>query len=303
MHLKGTFTAMVTPFQNDELDEDGLVQNIKRQIRAGVTGLVFLGTTGEASTLTDAEQKRVIEIGVRETKGKALVLVGTGSNSTRDTIEQTHRAKDLGADIALIITPYYNKPTQEGIYRHFEAITKSVELPVLVYNHPGRTGVNIETPTLLRIAGLSHIIGVKETSGNLEQIGDVIYTITKQYPHFSVLSGDDAITLPLVALGGSGVISAVGNLIPEQMVALVKAALEDRIREARKIHEKNLPLIKHAFIETNPIAIKEAMNLCGMAAGSCRLPLCEMRPQNREKMKKLLSEMGLYCEPLLASQL
>ena len=293
MYLKGAFTAMVTPFLNDELDEKGLVQNIGRQIQAGVAGLVFLGTTGEAATLSEAEQKRVIEIGVREAKGKALVLVGTGSNSTRLTIEKTQRAKDLGADIALIVTPYYNKPSQEGIYRHFEAVAKGVALPVLVYNIQGRTGVNIETPTLLRIAGLPHVVGVKEASGNLGQAGDVIYTIAKRYPRFAVLSGDDAATLPMMALGASGVVSVVSNLIPERIVALVRAALASNFLEARKIHEENLPLFKNAFIEVNPVPIKEAMNFCGMAAGSPRLPLCEMSPENLEKLKAVLISLPL----------
>ena len=296
MSLKGTFTAMITPLKNDELDEEGLVDNIQRQIQAGITGLVFLGTTGEAATLTDEEQLRVIQIGVRETKGKALVLIGTGSNSTKHAIEKTKRAKDLGADIALVVTPYYNKPTQEGIYRHYEAIAKNVDLPVLVYNIQGRTGVNIETSTLLRIADLPHIVGVKEASGNLGQAGDVIHTIVKRYPLFSVLSGDDAATLPMMALGASGVVSVVSNLIPEKIVALVNAALDGNFYEARKIHEDNLPLFKNAFIEVNPSPIKEAMNFCKMAAGSCRLPLCELKPENREKLKLTLLEIGVFSE-------
>ncbi len=303
MQLKGTFTAMITPFQNDELNEEGLVQNIRRQISAGITGLVFLGTTGETATLTDEEQKKVIEIGVKEAKGKVLVLVGTGSNSTRQTIEKTKRAKELGADIALIVAPYYNKPSQEGIYRHFEAIVKSVKLPVLVYNIPGRTGVNIETPTLLRMAGLPYIMGVKDSSGNMSQAGDVVSTICKQYPQFTVLSGDDDATLPMVALGATGVVSVVSNLVPERIVGLVEAALKGDFLQARKIHHQNLALFKHAFIEVNPAPIKEAMNLCGMAAGPCRLPLCELRPENHEKMKRLLLEMGLATESLLTTSL
>lgn len=301
MHLRGAFTAMITPFQNDQLDEEGLVQNIRHQIQAGITGLVFLGTTGESATLSDEEQRRVIEIGVRETKGKALVIIGTGSNSTRHAIDKTKRAKEMGADLAMIVTPYYNKPTQEGIVRHFEAIAKSVDLPVLAYNIQGRTGVNIETSTLLRIAALPHIIGVKESSGNLGQVGDVIATIVKRYPNFNVLSGDDAATLPMMALGATGVISVVSNLLPERIVALVRSALEGNFAETRKLHEELLPLFRDAFVETNPVPIKEAMNFCGMAAGATRLPLCELRPENRAKIKKLVSEMGLARESALTT--
>lgn len=291
MTLKGTFTAMVTPFKEDSLDEEGLISNIGHQLQARVSGLVFLGTTGETATLTSDEQRRVIEIGVRETKGKALVVIGTGSNSTRQTIENTQRAKDLGADIALVVTPYYNKPTQEGIYRHFEALTQAVDLPLIVYNIQGRTGVNIETSTLLRIASLPHIIGVKEASGNLNQAADVIYTVVKQYPHFSVLSGDDAATLPMMALGANGVVSVVSNLVPEDVVALVNAALSQDFSKARLLHEELLPLFRNAFIETNPAPIKEAMNLCGLAAGPCRLPLCEMTPEHRQKISDLILTM------------
>jgi 4-hydroxy-tetrahydrodipicolinate synthase len=291
--LKGTFTAMITPFLDDQVDEKGLVNNIQKQLAAGITGLVFLGTTGEAATLTDEEQRKVIEIGVKETKGKAIVIVGTGSNSTRQAIEKTRRAKELGAEIALIVTPYYNKPTQEGIYRHFEAITSQVDIPILVYNIQGRTGVNIETSTLLRIAGLPNVIGVKEASGNISQAGDVVLTVRKKYPSFAVLSGDDGMTLPMMALGATGVISVVSNLVPERVVSLVNSALKGQFDNARKVHEELSSLFKLAFIEVNPMPIKYAMNLCGMAAGHCRLPLCELRRENQEVLAMKLHEMGL----------
>jgi len=291
MRLKGTITAMITPFLKDELDEEGLVQNIRNQMKAGITGLLFLGSTGEHSTLTEKEQKRVIEIGVNETKGKALVLIGTGSNSTKHTVEMTQRAKDLGADIALVITPYYNKPSQEGIYRHFEAIATHVDLPVMVYNNQARTAVNIETTTLMRIAGLPHVIGVKEASGNMSQVGDVIQTICKKHPSFSVLSGDDVNTLPMMALGATGVISVISNLIPEQVISLVEAALAFKFDQAKQLHEEWLPFFKAVFIEVNPVPIKEAMNFYGMAAGNCRLPLCELRSENREKIKTLIADL------------
>jgi 4-hydroxy-tetrahydrodipicolinate synthase len=301
MSLRGTFTAMVTPFKQDALDEEGLISNIHHQLRAGVSGLVFLGTTGEASTLTEQEKQRVIEIGVRETKGKATVIIGTGSNSTLQAIENTKRAQALGADMALVVTPYYNKPTQEGIYRHYQAITESTDLPLIVYNIQGRTGVNIETPTLLRIAALPNVIGVKEASNNLNQVTDVLHTILKQYPQFSVLSGDDAATLPFMALGATGVISVVSNLVPEWVTALVNAALSQDFERARILHKELLPLFRNAFLETNPAPIKEAMNLWGLAAGPCRLPLCEMQPENRKKLRDLLQNYTTSSATLVSS--
>jgi 4-hydroxy-tetrahydrodipicolinate synthase len=293
MHLKGTFTAMITPFLHNQIDEEGLIRTVERQIAAGITGLLFLGTTGEAATLTDAEQSRVIEIGVKRSKGRALIIVGTGCNSTPQTIEKTQRAKDLGADIAQVITPYYNRPTQEGLYRHFEALTRAVDIPILVYNNPGRTGVNIEPSTLLKIASLPKILGIKDSSGDINQAGDFLHTVTPHYPLFSLLSGDDILTLPLMALGATGLFSVVGNLVPEPLIALVNSALEGQFHQAREIHKRLYPLFKLSSIETNPIPIKEAMHLCGLPAGESRLPLCAMSPENREKLSTLLSEMGL----------
>ncbi len=292
MDLRGTFTAMITPFIGDQLDEKGLVRNIHAQLDAGITGLVFLGTTGEDVTLTDEERERVIRIGVRETKGKALVIVGTGSNSTQTTIKKTRQAKELGADIALIVTPYYNKPTQEGIFRHFEAITSQVDIPVLTYNIMGRSGVNIETATLLRIAALPNIIGVKEASGNIGQIADVIHIVRGQYPQFAVLSGDDGVTLPLMSLGGGGIVSVASNLVPHRMVAMVNAALAERYDEARRIHDELMPWFRFEFIESNPIPVKEAMRLSGMPSGGCRLPLTGLMPKNQERLVELLREMN-----------
>jgi 4-hydroxy-tetrahydrodipicolinate synthase len=289
MNLRGVFTAMITPFSGDRLDEEGLVQNIHLQLRAGVEGLVFLGSTGEAATLTERERARVIEIGVREARGRALVLIGTGSNATMRAIENTQRAKEQGADGALVVAPYYNRPTQEGIYRHFKAVATQVDLPLVIYNVPSRTGVNIETLTLLRLADLPNIAGVKEASGNLMQAADLL----SHRPSFPVSSGDDAFALPMIALGGVGVISVISNLLPEQMVALVRYALERQFEKSRAIHEALFPLIRLLFIESNPIPIKEAMALCGMASGGCRLPLCEMRRGNRKELEGRLVEMQL----------
>jgi len=259
MKFTGTITALVTPFIDQELDEGGLAYNIRHQIAKGINGILPLGSTGESPTLSSEEQARVISIAVKEAHGKVPVWVGTGSYCTRQTIEKTKRAKDLGADVALIVTPYYNKPTQEGIYRHFEAISSSIEMPIVIYNIPGRCGINIETPTLMRIAGLPNILGVKESSGNINQVGDVLHSIVEKYPHFLVFSGDDAFTLPMMALGASGVVSVVSNLVPTQVIALVNAALQGKFDLAREIHYQLLPLYKTAFIETNPAVTRSSM--------------------------------------------
>ncbi len=293
MKLTGTVTALITPFINQELDEEGLAHNISYQISKGINGILPLGTTGESSTLSPEEQTRIISIAVREANGKVPVWVGTGSYCTRQTIEKTKRAQDLGADVALIVTPYYNKPTQEGIYRHFEAIATSIEMPIVIYNIPGRCGTNIETPTLMRIAGLPNIIGVKEASGNINQAGDVLHTIVEKHPHFLVFSGDDSLTLPMMALGAVGIISVVSNLVPTQVIALVNAVLQGQFDLAREIHYQLLPLYKTAFIETNPVPIKTAMNLCGMPSGECRLPLYPMAPENINTLRQLLQDMRL----------
>jgi len=291
--LKGTFTAMITPFHKNHLEEKGLIRNIQRQVQAKVDGILLLGTTGEAATLSEEEQKKVIEIGVREAKGKTLILVGTGSNCTKTAIEKTKRAKELGADIALVVAPYYSKPTQEGIYRHFQAIASTVDIPLLIYNIQGRTGVNIENETLLKIAKLSQVIGVKESSGQFSQAQDVLEQIKHLSTPFSLLSGEDAWTLPLMAIGASGVISVLSNLVPEKVVELVQSALNSDFPRAQKIYQELYPLFKLCFVEVNPIPIKQAMQFCGLSSGPCRLPLSPMQSKNKNKLKQLLSEMQL----------
>lgn len=293
MKFKGSITALVTPFINQVLDEEGLASNIDFQIAQGINGILPLGTTGEASTLSSEEQGRVISIAVEKAKGKVPIWVGTGSYCTKQTIEKTKRAKDFGADAALIVAPYYNKPSQEGLYRHFEAIATNVEIPIIIYNIPGRCGTNIETSTLMRIAELPNIIGVKEASGNINQVGDILHTIVKKHPHFLVFSGDDALTLPMMALGAVGVVSVVSNLIPDQIVKLTNAGLEGRFDLAKEIHYQLLPLYKAAFIETNPVPIKTAMGLCKMPSGGCRLPLYQMAPENLKYLHQLLLQMKL----------
>ena len=278
MMVHGVYTALITPFKTDKsLDLDGWIHNINYQIENNIDGLVVLGTTGEAPTITSEEQKLLITTAVETTKNKIPVFVGTGSYSTEQTIKQTRLAKELGADGALIVTPYYNKPTQEGIYLHFKSICESVDFPIIVYNIQGRCGQNIATKTIKRISEFDNIVAVKEASGNIVQVMDVRATI----PNLTVMSGDDILTLPIMALGGSGVISVASNLIPDAIKTLV---------ETGENFYKLLPLIKGLFLETNPIPLKAAMNLKNMAAGPCRLPLCDMQQETYEQLKTTLLE-------------
>jgi 4-hydroxy-tetrahydrodipicolinate synthase len=285
--MEGCITALITPFKEGEIDEEGLIHNIHMQLEAGISGFLLLGTVGEAMTLSLKERERVVAIAVKEAKGKVPLLVGTGHNCTRSTLDFSKRAESLGADVVVVVTPYYNKPTQEGIFRHFEALSAHLSIPIMAYNNHTRSAVNIETETMVRIASLPNVIGVKEASGSLSQAGDVMH----QLPHFSVFSGDDVLAMPMIALGAKGVISTVSNLVPRQMHALVKAALEERFQEARAMHYQLLPLFKAAFLEVNPVPIKTAMNWWGMPAGNCRLPLCEMSIGNREKLQQTLSQL------------
>lgn len=302
MNLKGLITALVTPFIGEELDEDGLATNIDYQLSSGVDGILVLGTTGETPTLTDEEQTRIMTIAVKKAKGKIPVWVGTGSNCTRKTIQITKKAQDLGADVALIVVPYYNKPSQEGLYRHFEAIANSVEIPIIIYNHPGRCGINIETATLARIAKLPNIAGIKECSGNINQVSDIIHTIKNYHPNFLVFSGDDALALPMIALGAVGLISVVSNLIPKEIASLVKASLQQDFDRARKIQHQLLPLFTMAFIEPNPVPIKMAMDLYGLPAGCCRLPLYRMNEKNIRMLFNLLMQMKLIAPELCSTE-
>ena len=291
VRIEGAITAMVTPFtESGELDVEGMKRNVEFQIANGISGLVPLGTTGESPTVSDEERETVIRTVVEAAAGKVPVIVGTGTNSTEHSIELSQQAEELGADAVLVVSPYYNKPTQEGLYRHFKAIAEAVSIPVVVYNIQGRTGVNIETATLARMAQVPNIIAVKEASGNLAQMMDVLEQLPKT---FSVVSGDDNMTMPLMALGGKGVISVVSNLTPRKVSDMCAAGLRGDFATARKLHFEMLPLFKAAFIETNPIPIKTAMNMAGLAAGPVRMPLCEMQSANVEKLRAVLQKMGV----------
>lgn len=293
MILKGLYTALLTPFDSlGKVNEKMLRYLIKRQLDHEVDGLVLLGTTGEEATITDSEREMIIKIGVEEVKERGQLIIGTGTNSTFKTIERTIMAKKLGADAAIVITPYYTKPTQEGIFQHFQTLTSNVDFPICVYNCQSRTGTNIQTDTLKKLANLPHIVSVKEASGNINQISETIEMISRVHPAFTVLSGDDSLTLSVMALGGQGVISAASNLIPDAMKQLVSACMSGNMDLARSIHFLLSPLFRALFLETNPIPIKTAMNLCGFQVGGCRLPLCSLSSDNEKKLKNVLETLS-----------
>lgn len=291
MELRGVFTALVTPFRNGELDEKALKKLIEFQLAGGVDGIVPCGTTGEAPTLSYEEHERVIELTVKYVKGKVPVIAGTGSNSTKEAIELTRSAKKLGADMCLLTTPYYNKPTQEGLLRHFLEIAQSVPVPLVLYNIPGRTGVNMTPETIAQLARTKNIVGIKEAAGSLTQVSD-IYRLTKG--RFAILSGDDNLFLPMMSVGAVGVISVFSNIMPRELKTLYRAFMvEQDTAKALKVHTKLMPVFQSMFIETNPIPVKEALYRMGMIAREYRLPLCPMSEKNAAFLKGLLGEYGL----------
>jgi len=290
--LQGAFTALITPFKDGEVDYDALRKLVRFQIENGINGLVPLGTTGETPTLHDNEKEKILKIVVEEAKGKVTIIAGAGSNSTEKSVKEAKRMKELGADYILVAAPYYNKPTQEGIYQHFKAICDAVDIPIVVYNIKGRTGVNIETSTLLRLSRMKNIVAVKEASGDIGQMMDVIDQLPKD---FSVLSGDDALTLPLIACGGRGIISVASNIVPDKMAEMAKYANEGNFELARVIHYELLDFFKVEFVETNPIPIKYAASLMGLCREEYRLPMCSMQDSNKAKMKVSLEKLGLKC--------
>jgi 4-hydroxy-tetrahydrodipicolinate synthase len=288
--LEGVFTALVTPFRDGAIDEDALRALVERQIAAGVDGLAPCGSTGESATLSHAEHRRVVEIVVAAARGRLPVLAGTGSNSTREAIELTRYAKGAGADGALLISPYYNKPTQEGIVAHYAEIARETAFPLVVYNIPGRTASNMLPATLARLADIEHVVGVKEASGDLVQIATVVAICPDD---FAVLSGDDALTLPLLAVGGRGVISTSANVAPAEMVELVRAFRAGDLERALATHQRLLPLFDALFCETNPIPLKAALGLLGLVGDEIRLPLTRLTDANRERLQVVLKEFGL----------
>jgi 4-hydroxy-tetrahydrodipicolinate synthase len=291
MLFQGCGTALVTPFRTDgSLDEHTLRALIKRQIEEGINFLVPCGTTGENHTLTREEHLRVVEIAVEEARQRVPVLAGAGGYSTAEVVELAKEVRALGADGILSVTPYYNKPTQEGIYQHFKAVAAAAKLPVILYNIQGRSGVNIETATLKGLAEIDNIVGVKEASGNIGQMASVIHHLPRE---FAVLAGDDVVTIPLIALGGRGAICVVSNEIPKQMTALTQRALAGDFAGAREIQRKYLPLIEVNGIETNPIPVKAAMALMGLLEPVWRLPMCPPSAASLTKIEGVLETLGL----------
>jgi len=290
--FKGVYTAIITPFNEDEsVDEEQLKKLIDFNIKNGVAGIVPCGTTGESPTLSTAEHERVIEMTVEHVDKRVKVIAGTGSNCTREAIRLSQHAEEAGVDALLLVNPYYNKPTQEGLYLHFKAIADSVKIPCIIYNIKGRTGVNVETSTLMRIVdSCKNVVAVKEASGDMNQMKDVI---AKRPKGFSVLSGDDNLTLELIRNGGDGVISVASNAVPKKMVHMVDLALNGKFSEAEKIDKELSPLFSAEFIETNPIPIKYMLSLMGHCKEVYRLPLCELRPENKPKVKAVMHNLKL----------
>ncbi len=291
MKLEGVYTALITPMTEDgKLDEKALRRLVDFQIEGGVQGLVPVGTTGESPTLDGDECKRVIQITVEQARGRVPVIGGAGSNSTAEAVHYAHEAAEVGADATLQVTPYYNKPSNDGLLAHFRAIADGVDLPLIVYNIAGRTGKNIDNATMLELAKHKNIVAVKEASGDIGQIMDLI---SKKPASLTVLSGDDNLVLPIMALGGKGVVSVASNIVPERMSRFVGAALKGDWETARKMHYELLPLFKAIFIETNPIPIKAAMAMKGMSCESYRLPMCRMVPKNREALAATLKDLKI----------
>jgi 4-hydroxy-tetrahydrodipicolinate synthase len=288
--FKGAIVAIVTPFKNGKIDEESLRELIEFQIVNGTDGIVPCGTTGESATLTHEEHDRVIEITIDAVKKRVPVIAGTGSNSTAEALRLTEHAYRAGADGALIVCPYYNRPTQEGLYQHFKAIAEKVPIPIVPYNIPSRTGVNLMPEMVAKLSKIKNIVGIKEASGSIKQMSDIIEFCPED---FAVLSGDDIFTLPLLAIGGAGIISVVSNVVPADMAALVDAFTAGEIARAKALHHKMGALMEALFIEVNPIPVKAALALMGKIKYEYRLPLCKMAEANFEKLKKVMVNYNL----------
>ncbi len=288
--IKGSIVAIVTPFKNGKFDENAYGDLIEWHISQGTHGIVPCGTTGEASTLDYDEHYRVVEVAVKTANKRIPVIAGTGANSTDEAITITKKAKELGADAALMVTPYYNKPTQEGLYRHYKAVTEAVDIPIVLYNVPGRTAVNMLPSTVARLAEFKNIVATKEATGDMKQVSELIRLCGDR---IAVISGDDFTTLPLLALGGKGAISVTANIVPKDMADMFNAWEKGDIATARQLHYKVEPLNAAMFIETNPIPVKTALVFMGRIAEEMKLPLCEMLPANKEKLRAVLKDAGL----------
>ena len=289
MEFKGVYTALITPFRNGAVDYDALTALVEKQIAGKVAGIVPVGTTGESPTVSPEEHLKIIEVVVKSAAGRCQVVAGTGANSTEEAVYLTNEAKAIGADATLQVTPYYNKPTQEGLYRHFSTVADKCQLPVVLYNIPGRSGVPINVETIVRLAANPMIMAVKEAAGSVDRVSEILEKVDT-----AVLCGDDSLTVPMISVGAKGVISVASNLIPGELSTMVNAALAGDFASALALHRKYYRIFKDLFIETNPIPIKAAMAMVGYCAEEYRLPLCEMSPANREKLAESLKK----CEIL-----
>lgn len=289
--FRGTFTALVTPFRQGALDEKAYEQLIEWQIESGISGLVPVGTTGESPTLSHEEHRRVIEVAVRTTRGRCPVIAGTGSNSTEEAIGLTQEAEKIGADAALVVAPYYNKPSQEGLFRHFKAIAEATKIPIVLYSIPGRCGIEIGLETVRRLAAACpNIVALKESSGSVERVNALRAALPEE---FDILSGDDYITLAFLAAGARGVISVASNLVPREMVQMVHEFADDHVATAQKMHAQLYPLFRDLFIEPNPVPIKTALSWVGRIVPDVRLPLCEMSAANSDLLLATLRRLNL----------
>jgi len=284
----GAFTAVVTPFRDGGIDDSAFKKLIETQVAAGITGIVAIGTTGESPTLSHDEREHVIRLAVTTANKRCLVLAGTGSNATQHAVADTVMAEKLGVDGALLVAPYYNKPSQEGLFRHFKAIADATSLPIMLYNIPGRCSVDIVPETVVRLAKeCGNIVAIKEASGSVERVSDLRRRLPES---FTILSGDDSLTLPFMAVGAAGVVSVASNLFPGEVCALVRACESGDLKSAAKLHRKLLPLFKDLFIEPNPVPVKTALGWRGAMSGEVRLPLCEMSEANQDRLRKTLEE-------------
>jgi 4-hydroxy-tetrahydrodipicolinate synthase len=289
--FKGSIVALTTPFKNNRIDELTLKKLVRFHIENGTDGIVPCGTTGESATLSYREHERVIEIVVKETAGRIPVIAGAGSNSTTETIDMCRFAKKTGADAVLLVAPYYNKPTQHGLYQHFSAVTKAVSLPIILYNIPGRTGINMEPATIIRLAqSHANIVGLKDSTGNMDQASEIVAALGET---FTLLSGDDALTLPLMAIGAQGIISVAANIIPHDMKELVDSWNRGDIKRSRRIHLRMFPLIKALFIQTSPVPVKTAMGLMVLCSPQLRLPMAAMLGGNKKKLIDAMRQYGI----------
>lgn len=286
--FSGCLVALVTPFKDGEVDCAKLRELVDWHLEQGTDGLVPCGTTGESPTLSFEEHEKVIATVIKQAEGRVPVVAGTGSNNTTEALRLTRFAKDAGADGALMITPYYNKPTQEGMYRHFRTVAAEVDIPIVLYNVPSRTGINLDPETVARLAELPNVVAVKEASGSLDQASTIASLCD-----ITILSGDDSLTLPLLSVGGKGVISVVANIVPRDMKAMIEAFQGGHAQRARRLHLKLFPLCRAMFLETNPIPVNTAMKMLGMTSGEVRLPLCEMSEANQSKLRQVLTDYGL----------